>query len=241
MIEGIDVSKYQGKIDWQKVVDGGLVQFAVAKATERKGVDPRFKDNWDGIKKVGLLRGAYHFARTNRTFVEEAEHFLKSIGSVEAEDVLVLDIEESTIKNLEFTTWVLGWLEYVEKKSGKIPFIYTYGPFWETHVGKPSLEVVAKFQEYPLWLAAYTKDPEKFVPKIWKKLGWTLWQKSGNIAAPGEPLLFVPGITGVVDRNIFRGTLPELKKIVLNLHGPIDGGLGDALTSITDPSKEPNS
>lgn len=242
MIQGIDVSKYQGKIDWQQVADSGLVQFAVCKSTERTGVDSQFQNNWQGIKAVGLLRGAYHFARTDRTFVQEVEHFLNTVGQVGPTDILVLDIEESNLVGPAFTDWVLGWLEQVEQKSGVIPFVYTYGPFWTMHVGTPPEEVIKKFQKYPLWLAAYTKNPDLYLPKIWKPMGWTLWQKSGNVAAPGEPILYVPGIKGAVDRNVFKGSLDDLKKIALNLHSPTSGSVGSsANTIVNNSSNKPNS
>lgn len=221
MIQGIDVSKYQGKIDWQKVLNSGLVQFAICKATEKTTVvDSQFKNNWQGIKDVGLLRGAYHFARTTKSPKEEADHFLNTIGSVTIEDMLVLDIEVSALKGTAFTDWVLGWQEHVEDSVGKMPVIYTGGPFWDAQDGNPTPDVISKLQKYPLWLAAYTNNPDKFVPKVWKDLGWTLWQKSGDVAAPGDTVLHVPGINGVVDKNVFKGTTEELKQIVLNLHAP---------------------
>jgi lysozyme len=238
MIEGIDVSRWQGKIDWQKVADSKLIEFAVCKATERNKVDREFKNNWEKIPQVGLIRGAYHFARTDNTFIQEADHFLNTLGPLTATDMLVLDIEESTIKGTAFTDWVLGWLEYVEQKTGKVPFVYTYGPFWAAHIGKPSLDVIKKFQKYPLWLAAYTKNPDIFIPSIWKQNSWTIWQKSGNIAAPGEPLFYVPGITGPVDRNVFRGTSVEFKQLLLNLHVPLVGMTGEAVDTIIDSSED---
>lgn len=218
MIQGIDVSKYQGLIEWAKVVESGLVQFGFCKATERTGVDSQFNNNWKGMQDVGLLRGAYHFARTDRPVAQEVDHFLTSVGDLKPTDMLVLDIEESNLTGPAFSDWVLGWLEQVEQKAGVTPFVYTYGPFWAMHIAQPSAEVVQKFKKYPLWLAAYTTKPELYLPKIWKESGWTIWQKSGNVAAPGEPILYVPGIRGPVDRNVFKGSLDELKALGYNLH-----------------------
>ena len=61
-LRGIDVSHYQGNINWSKVATSGI-KFACAKATEGiTYVDPSFSANWVGMKSVGLTRCAYHFA-----------------------------------------------------------------------------------------------------------------------------------------------------------------------------------
>jgi lysozyme len=60
-IQGIDVSYWQGDIDWLKVREAG-VHFAFIKATEGGDhLDPKFLENWEGAKRVGIARGAYHF------------------------------------------------------------------------------------------------------------------------------------------------------------------------------------
>ena len=60
-IHGIDVSKYQGDIDWNKVKDSG-VKFVWIKATEGGDhTDEKFAANWAGAKAAGIPRGAYHF------------------------------------------------------------------------------------------------------------------------------------------------------------------------------------
>jgi lysozyme len=60
-VQGIDVSRWQGKIDWASVAAAGK-QFAFIKATEGGDhIDPRFLENWHGAKQAGLVRGAYHF------------------------------------------------------------------------------------------------------------------------------------------------------------------------------------
>src|SRR5262245_45992334 len=60
-IQGIDVSYWQGDIDWRKVADAG-VHFAYIKATEGGDhLDAKFLDNWRAAKLAGVARGAYHF------------------------------------------------------------------------------------------------------------------------------------------------------------------------------------
>jgi lysozyme len=66
-IQGIDVSKWQGEIDWtQLMATQPEIKFAIIKATEGVGyTDPKFKRNWEAAKAAGLIRGAYHFARVS--------------------------------------------------------------------------------------------------------------------------------------------------------------------------------
>ena len=75
-LAGIDVSHFQGEVDWGAVAAAG-VRFAFIKATEGlDDVDPRFAQNWQGSRAAGLLRGAYHFLHPNLDARQQAAHFL---------------------------------------------------------------------------------------------------------------------------------------------------------------------
>ena len=75
-VQGIDVSYFQGDIDWQKVGDAG-VHFAYIKATEGGDrLDPKFIDNWRAAKQAGVARGAYHFMYWCRRANEQASWFM---------------------------------------------------------------------------------------------------------------------------------------------------------------------
>src|SRR5271169_5364327 len=70
-IHGIDVSKFQGDIDWNAVANSG-VKFAWIKATEGGDrADARFQANWEGAKAAGIPHGAYHFVYWCRPPLEE--------------------------------------------------------------------------------------------------------------------------------------------------------------------------
>src|ERR1700744_2847014 len=92
-IQGIDVSKYQGEIDWQQVRDSG-VRFAWIKGTEGGDVvDSKFQGNGEGARAAGIPRGAYHFMFWCRPWQEEANWFIKNVP-VEADALPpVLDVE----------------------------------------------------------------------------------------------------------------------------------------------------
>lgn len=245
MIDGIDVAYAQGKIDWDAVSKVGSIKFACAKVSEgASGVDPQLINNWQSIKDNGIIRGAYHFARPDgdpSDAVIEANHFVGKIPNLELEDFLALDIEVSKIQGNKFIEWILAWVETVELKTGKMPFIYTGGPFFTQYAGKVSTAVKNKLKQYPLWLAAYVKDPDKFVPDIWKDVGWMIWQKAGDVAAPGDTPLRVNGIKTVVDHDVFKGDETDLKKLILNLHTSSSNQTSAAASSILDNSNDATS
>ena len=76
-LQGIDVSHYQGTVDWGKVKSTGKV-FAFAKATESTGsTDSQFATNWAAMKAAGVIRGAYHFFHADQDAAAQANHFLQ--------------------------------------------------------------------------------------------------------------------------------------------------------------------
>ena len=92
-IQGIDVSYWQGDIDWQKVRDAG-VQFAFIKATEGGDhIDPKFLDNWQAAKRAGVARGAYHFMYWCRPAHEQALWFMLNVPGDSDALPPVLDVE----------------------------------------------------------------------------------------------------------------------------------------------------
>jgi lysozyme len=81
LIPGIDVSKWQGEIDWSKVANSG-VRFAYIKATEGTGyTDPCFAVNWQSAKSAGVLRGAYHFFHPRLDARSQAKTFYATLGN----------------------------------------------------------------------------------------------------------------------------------------------------------------
>jgi len=225
---GCDVSDVQGFPKWDKVKTSGI-EYAFCKATEGETyVTKRFSYNWKGMKDAGLIRGVYHFARTVNDPVKEVKNFIKTVGPLDKGDMLVLDIEDerNKLSKQQFINWVITFLETVERETNVMPIVYTGGPYFDKHGGKendkgewyPGDELVKKLNHYPLWLAAYTKTPDKYVPYIWKTKGWTIWQRSGDVAAKGDTVLRVPGINVVVDRNQYKGTVEEFKAFADSLH-----------------------
>jgi lysozyme len=196
-IHGIDVSRYQGKIDWASVRDAGT-QFAFIKATEGGDyVDPRFSENWHGARRAGVPRGAYHFMYWCRPAHEQAAWFRRNVPADPEALPPVLDLEwnghsrtcpfkASREAALEATKLML---EEMERHTGKRPIIYTDIPFH-----REVLE--GELRDYPMWVRSTAAEPhERYSGHAGRR--WTMWQYTTT----GR----VPGIQGDVDRNAFYG------------------------------------
>jgi lysozyme len=193
---GIDVSHYQGEIDWFAVA-GGPTKFAIAKATEGTNwVDVRFEQNWRRIREVGLFRGAYHFGRPGADPEVQAQHFFSAVDRLGFRDLPpVLDLEADDGHPPEHVlAWTRAFVARAEALFERRVMIYT-GGFWRYRLGNPA---DGFFGERPLWLAAYQKAP--VVPASWG--AWTFWQYSdGTHNGPAS----VAGVRGPVDQNRFAG------------------------------------
>lgn len=245
VIDGMDVSKFQGVIDYKTVGASGKMSFAFCKATDGNlAVDSQFKANWNGIKSIGLVRGAYHFAQPDMSMndpIIEADHFVDTVGPLDPWDMLSLDIEKagSVPAGPNFTNWVITFLERVEQRTGVRPIIYSGGPFFNQYGGVVTEDMMRRLTRFPFWLAAYVTHPENYIPNIWKHLGWIFWQRSGDVAAAGDTVLHVPGIGGgyvAVDHDIYRGTVSQLKDFAYSLHAVVEAPVPEP---VPEPTPEP--
>ncbi|MET0624507.1 MAG: GH25 family lysozyme [Pyrinomonadaceae bacterium] len=197
-LTGIDVSHYQGQVNWPAVKAAGCA-FAFAKATEGTGdTDPYFAANWSGMKSAGLARGAYHFFRPAEDAAQQAAHFLSTVQLAPGDLPPVLDVETSdNVSNSVLVGGVQLWLDAVEPVAGVTPIIYTAASFWDAHLNN-------QFGAYPLWIAHYTAAPAPSpLPAGWSD--WTLWQYSQS--------LHVNGVAGAADHDYFNGTAEALQAL----------------------------
>ena len=191
---GIDVSAYQGKIDWEKVADSGI-EFAIIRLGYRgygTGVlveDKYARANLEGATKAGLEVGAYFFSQAlNEEEVhEEIDFMLEILGDTEITMPVVFDWEyvndEARTANMDDRTLTDLNLIYCQRmeQEGYQPMIY----FNSNQARK--LLFLYELEEYPFWLAYYSDRmnyPYRF----------EMWQYS----CTGR----VPGIEGDVDLNI---------------------------------------
>jgi lysozyme len=193
-VQGIDVSHYQGVVDWQQVAQAGMA-FAFTKATEGiTFVDPQFAANWSGIQTAGLVRGAYHFFEPNDDATQQAQHFLATVQLAPGDLAPVLDVETTGgVSDSQLWSAVATWLQLVEETTGRQAILYTAPAFWNSHA--PDLTLT----RHPLWLADYAPQPT--LPNGWTS--WLFWQysQSGSVS----------GVTGAVDLDVFSGTMQQLQ------------------------------
>ncbi|RAJ01488.1 lysozyme [Chitinophaga skermanii] len=200
-IHGIDVSKFQGEVNWNAVkqmqVEDIKLTFAFIKATE--GItrqDAQFKRNWQKAKKAGVIRGAYHFFYATRDPMKQVINFRNTVDLEPGDLPPVLDIEVHNDQTpAVIRSMAKIWLEEMEEVYGVKPIIYTNMKFYDTYLGD-------EFDQYPLWVAHYY---QKEKPKASRS--WLFWQHS-DIGR-------VNGIRNKVDFNVFRGDSASLMKLCL--------------------------
>jgi lysozyme len=194
-VHGVDVSKYQGDIDWHAVRDSGTA-FAFIKATEGGDhTDDRFFDNWAGAARAGLPRGAYHFYYFCRSAAEQAAWFIRHVPRDRTALPPVLDMEwnhksrtcpkrpdAQTVRS-EMATF----LAVLGQHYGKRPIVYTTVDFYRDNQ-------LWQFQGAHFWLRSVAGHPSAVYPDQ----DWAFWQYTGTGV--------VPGIAGDTDINVFAGS-----------------------------------
>lgn len=202
-IHGIDVSHHQGKINWQKLKDQGMidkfpVRFVMIKATEGASrIDPNFKENFFQARENGFTRGAYHFYSIFSSAEKQAEFFIKNVKLEKGDLPPVLDVEHKPKNQTdeEFVVSIRKWLDIVENHYGVKPIIYTYYKFKTRYLND------SVFDDYPYWIAHY------YVDKVEYEGAWKFWQHTDA----GR----LPGIKGRVDFNIYNGSYYDLRKLTI--------------------------
>jgi lysozyme len=198
-VNGIDVSHFQGKINWGAVAgDPNRIQFAYAKATEGATyTDPLFSTNYAGMKQAGIKRGAYHFFRPAVSVSDQVQNFLRAVGQMDVGDMApMLDVEQADGQSpATIAGGVTQWLDQVQVALSRVPIIYTFPAFWNTNVGDEKL-----LNEFPLWIANFTSNPQPKLPA--GAPGYRIWQYSdaGKVA----------GISGNVDLDRLNGSIDDL-------------------------------
>jgi len=233
--KGIDVSKYQGDINWDLVKADGY-DFVMIRASgpndDRTAVvpDPKFPSNYDGAGSVGMLRMAYHgmqdvFEGQSKIFVDSVGGRLLELGY--ASDLEILSIpDEKCDRHLQKVDELVAELLGVPvSRSTKV---YTSPNFMSAHSTYWA-------EDRDLWLAHWTTEDNIIIPKPWND--WEFWQYGVGDAGT------VDGITTRIDLDVYNGTRKELFDKykpengvedmieVVDLNGnPIENGWADAVS-----------
>jgi lysozyme len=201
-LHGIDVSKYQERINWPSVAamehQNKQLKFAFIKATQGiAGIDPYFKVNWLEAKEVGMIRGAYMYFHPAQSAMLQAKLFTSMVGDLAPGDFHpVVDIEcEGSMGCEKIQASLQACLNQLEQHYGVKPIIYTNPSYYKDYLKD-------KFNDYPLWVSHYGPLDK---PRVIRD--WHFWQHSekGN----------VQGISGDVDFNVFKGTMDELRQFCI--------------------------
>lgn len=215
-IQGIDVSYWQGEVDWQEVDDAGI-RFVYIKATEGGDrLDPKFLDNWRGAKKAGIARGAYHVMYWCSPASEQASWFARHVPGDGDTLPPVLDLEWNAysktcphhIARKAALAKIKVMLDAMEAHTGKRPIIYTDPKFH-----RDILE--GEFTDYQFWLRSVAAKPEA----KYRGREWAFWQ----FTTTGR----VPGVSGAVDRNSFNGRPADWKRVLKQLNAGHDAGVAE--------------
>lgn len=212
-IPGIDVSKYQGDVDWKAVANAGY-KFAFLRAVSSNNnglyVDPYFEKNYTGAKAAGLDVGAYFFSYANNEAEQNAEieFLLKALEGKTFEYPIAYDIEDTkTFTNAgskaALTAIVKRGLDILDQK-GYYPILYTYSNYMSQYLDMSVLE------PYDLWLANYTSSFNG-------EGQCDIWQYTSQGS--------VPGVNGNCDLNYcYKKYAPDKSEPVDPDNGPEDAG-----------------
>lgn len=185
---GIDVARYQGDIDWQKVSKEKIL-FVYIKATEGKTyTDPKFHQNIKGAQKTGLKVGAYHFFRMTSGAREQFNHFYSQVGKYKLDLIPMIDVEvpSKEVKSIKQVQDSLDvFIKLVTQKYGKKPMIYGTQRSYNTYCAP-------KYNNLHLYIGRYGPN----APEIEGEGSYTIWQYSEN----GK----INGILKAVDLCRFR-------------------------------------
>ncbi|KAI0716374.1 glycoside hydrolase family 25 protein [Earliella scabrosa] len=203
--KGIDISHYQGSVNFNTVKANGL-SFVYIKATEGTTyTDPTFSEHYNGATKAGLIRGGYHFAHPDLSSgATQAKFFLAHGGGWSSDGITLpgaLDIEYGPsaecygLSASAMVSWIRDFSNTYHSSTGVYPVIYTTTDWWKTCTGNSA----AFASTNPLWIARYASSIGT-LPAGWPYA--TFWQYADSGPNPG-------------DQDEFNGSMDGLKRLAL--------------------------
>jgi lysozyme len=202
-VHGVDVSHWQGDIDWKTLRKQGA-NFAFLKATEGgKHVDRLFATNWRKARAAGIATGAYHFFYWCRSAEEQARWFIRHVPKQAGALPPVLDVEwngnkrtcPGKLPRARVLEKMQVWLDIVKRHYGVKPIIYTAPDFYKDNLR-------GQFTDYSFWLRSVAAHPEQVYPGR----DWAFWQYSGTGLSSG--------VANHIDLNVFNGTAESWQRWV---------------------------
>ena len=203
-LPGIDVSSYQGNINWPGIARH--LDFAYAKATEGTYyTNSFFYNQYVGPYNAGLIRGAYHFAIPNNSSGQsQADYFIRHGGGWSADGKTLpgaLDIEYNPygsecygLTDSQMVSWLHNFANEYAFREHVYPVIYSTTDWWSTCTGNSS----GFSSKDPLWVANYSASHGGTLPRGWGF--YTFWQYRSSGSLPG-------------DQDVFNGAYKQLRAL----------------------------
>ena len=198
-VHGVDVSHYQGTIDWDVLSQD--LDFAFIKATEGS---THVEDNWQAAEQTHLYLGAYHFFSFDSEGHKQAASYIDTVGSLDGKLAPVVDVEYYGNKRsdppgrTEVIENLRAMLDTLEQHYEIKPIIYTTYTVYNDYIK-------GEFEDYPLWVRSVYCPPSVLFGNK-----WSFWQYMDTAMLDGYA-----GDQKYIDMNVFRGTKQELEKLTI--------------------------
>jgi GH25 family lysozyme M1 (1,4-beta-N-acetylmuramidase) len=214
VIQGFDVSHWQGHQDWTRLKKDYGLEFAFAKCLQgESSSDSEFTNNWNSMGSAGIVRGAYLFGDPDSNPNDDADALLNRVNPSKPDDLLVLDLESSTLSASDTAQYAYGFGDRIRSQTGGAynPGIYC-GGYADLSAYKDMLK------HFGWWW--YPRYPSKYANK-------GTWPTSMSDCIPPDPNTFgkwPPDIWqfsqsfptnqgGAHDANIYNGTLDQMRAL----------------------------
>ena len=200
LVKGVDVSTYQGTINWAQVKAAGR-KFAFIRVSDGTGtIDNTFSTNWSKAKANGIIRGPYQFFRASEDPTAQAELLISKVGVLEPYDIPpTLDVE---VMDGQSAATLLArartWVQVIQSYYGRKPIVYSSPGFWDG-LGAASWDARAT-----CWVAHWGVSSPT-IPDSWNDWMWWQYSDAGSVS----------GISGAVDVDEFHGSYEDMMEWVI--------------------------
>jgi lysozyme len=197
-IVGVDLSKWQGEVDFAKIRAAGK-RYVFVKVTQgATGIDPDYTRNIAGARAAGLYTGSYHFYTTDHDAQSQFANLSQHLDLRPGDLPPVIDIEVLASNSLpDLATQLKTFLDLIANRYVVKPILYSGLSFANAHL--------QGLGAYPLWIAEYNDAPAPKLPSGWTD--WTFWQHSQSGS--------VDGVSGAVDLDRFNGDEAKLRALLV--------------------------
>lgn len=193
VFSGIDVSVYQGDIDFEQVKNSGIEVVYIRAGYGFSVTDPKFEENYTNATKAGLKCGAYYFvtARNTEQAYLQATRFAELISGKTFAARPAMDFEEfGSLGKNGINLVGLAFMQKLRELTGIVPILYTdaynASETWDWN-----------FAQFPLWVADYDAEEPYVTSNIWQSYAGFQYSDRGEI----------PGIYGNVDLDRFTSSV----------------------------------